>query len=79
MPQNPTNIADAHNVLNSIDVKTKQNENFLLINDEKENIIIFSCETNLRFLSTVDNIYMDGTFDYSARFFFTIFFDSWIF
>lgn len=74
MPQNPTNIVDAHNALNSIDVKTKQSENFLLVNDEKENIIIFSCcETNLRFLSTVDNIYMDGTFDYSARFFLQFF------
>jgi hypothetical protein len=73
MTQNPTNIADAHNVLNSIDVKTKQNENFLLVNDEKENIIIISCETNLRFLSTVDNIYMDGTFDYSAQFFYNYF------
>ncbi|XP_027848187.2 uncharacterized protein LOC114127990 [Aphis gossypii] len=73
MPPNPTNIADAHNVLNLIDVKTKQSEHFLLVNDEKENIIIFSCETNLRFLSIVDNIYMDGTFDYSARFFLQFF------
>jgi len=42
MPRNPTNIrvADANIVLNSIDVKTKQNENLLLVNDEKENIII---------------------------------------
>jgi hypothetical protein len=79
IPLNITNIADAHNVLNSINVKTKQNENFLLVNDEKKNIIIFSCEANLKFLSTVDNIYMDGIFNYSARFFFTIFFDSWIF
>ncbi|KAE9539653.1 hypothetical protein AGLY_004905 [Aphis glycines] len=69
MPLNPTNIADAHNVFNLIDVKTKQSEHFLLVNDEKENIIIFSCETNLRFLSIVDNIYMDGIFDYSAHFF----------
>jgi hypothetical protein len=60
-------------------VKTKQNENILLVNDEKENIIIFSCETNLKFLSTVDNIYMDGTFDFTAWFFFTIFFDTCIF
>lgn len=27
MSLNPTSIAEAHNVLNSIDVKTKQNEN----------------------------------------------------
>jgi len=39
-----SNITDA--VLNSIDTKTKQNENFLLINEEKKNLIIlFSCET----------------------------------
>jgi len=41
----------------------------MFVNDAKKNIIIFSCETDLRFLSTVVNIYMDGTFDYSARFF----------
>jgi hypothetical protein len=73
IPLNPTNLADAHNVLNSINVNTKQHKNFLLVNDEEENIIIFSCETNLRFLSTVDNIYMDGTFDYIARFFLQFF------
>jgi hypothetical protein len=35
MPQNSTNIGDAHKVLSSIDMKTKQNENILLVSDEK--------------------------------------------
>jgi len=36
MPPNPTNIADAQIVFNSIDVKTKQNENFLFAMTKKK-------------------------------------------
>jgi hypothetical protein len=73
------NIAEAHDVVNLINVKNKQNENFLSIVDEKQNILIFSCETNLRFLSTAKGIYKNETFDYCVRFFFIIFFNLWIF
>jgi hypothetical protein len=45
----PTYIAEAHDVLNLIYVKTKQNENVVLVKNKKENII-FSCEKNHRFL-----------------------------
>lgn len=62
--------------------KLNKTNTFLSINDEKENIITFSCEKNLRLLSTVDLFgYMDGIFDYCARIFcfLTIFFSSSIF
>jgi hypothetical protein len=56
-----------------MNIEIKQKENFLLLNNENENIIIFLCYTNLKFLSSVDTIYMDGTFDYCTRFFMQIF------
>jgi hypothetical protein len=68
MPQNPTDIVEVHNVL--VAVKTKQNKTILLMNNEKENIILL-CETNHRFLQSliIIGIYMNGTFDYYTRFF----------
>jgi len=46
-----------------------QGEPFLLLNDDSKNVLIFSCAKNLNFLCDVQTIYMDGTFQYSARFF----------
>ncbi|CAH1726302.1 unnamed protein product [Aphis gossypii] len=50
-------------------MNTTRGEHFLLNNDENKNVIIFSCEKNLHFLSNVENVYVDGMFKYSARFF----------
>lgn len=65
----PSNIIEAHMALNTSETVTSKNEPFVLINNQEKNVIIFSCKTNLTFLSTVDTIYMDGTFQYCARFF----------
>jgi len=73
LPANPKSISEVHQALNVLNIETKQKENFLLLNNEKENIIIFSCSTNLKFLTSVDNVYMDGTFDYCTRFFMQMF------
>jgi len=58
-----------------MNIETKQKENFLLLNDE--NIINFSCYTNLKF-SSVDTLYMDGTYEYCTRFFMQMFTHSLI-
>jgi hypothetical protein len=73
LPANLKSIAEVHQALNSMNIETKKKENFLLLNNENENIIIFSCNTNLKFLSSVDTIYMDATFDYYTRFFMQMF------
>ena len=73
LPANPKSISEVHQALNVLNIETKQKENFLLLNNEKENIIIFSCSTNLKFLTSVDTVYMDGTFDYYTRFFMQMF------
>lgn len=73
LPANPTNLQEVHEFLETMDLKTKRGEDFLLINDQQKNIVIFSCHTNILFLKEVDTLYMDGTFKYSARFFMQLF------
>jgi hypothetical protein len=56
-----------------MELTTNKGENFLLLASEVKRIIIFSCFTNLYFLCQVDNIYVDGTFQYCSNFFFQMF------
>jgi len=44
-------------------------EQFLLFNDLEKNFVIFSCTTNLQFLSSIDVLYVDGTFRSTRKFF----------
>ncbi|KAF0715361.1 MULE domain-containing protein, partial [Aphis craccivora] len=69
LPANPTSIQSVHDSLRNMNILTKQGEPFLLLNDDSKNVLIFSCAKNLNFLCDVQTIYMDGTFQYSARFF----------
>ena len=62
IPKLPDNLPDLHNVLLNENIQTNRDENFLLVNDNENNIIIFSTITNLNFLSEVDTIFVDGTF-----------------
>jgi len=65
----PSNIIEVHVTLNTSETVTSKNEPFVLINNQEKYVIIFSCMTNLIFVNTVDTIYVDGTFQYCARFF----------
>ncbi|XP_029346370.1 uncharacterized protein LOC115034263 [Acyrthosiphon pisum] len=48
LPTNPTCIADIHSAVSSVNTLTTNDEEFLLLNDDISNIIIFSCNTNLK-------------------------------
>lgn len=61
LPPQPTNIKEVHDVLRSIDTKTNEGEQVLLINHSIKNCILFSCESNLQNLSSIYQIYVDGT------------------
>lgn len=52
---------------------TKIGEEFLLVSDDVSNIIMFSTETNLKFLVKCDAILMDGTFYSTPKLFSQIF------
>lgn len=62
-PKLPTMVCELHAALNVYDrMMTNHSELFLLVNDATQNII-FSTETNLRFLVTCSCLYVDGTFE----------------
>lgn len=74
-PKLPRCQREVHELLHSMRgqiVSTRQ-EDFLLANDMDANIIIFSCNTNLRHLCLSDRIFMDGTFKYCPQYFFQLF------
>lgn len=73
LPKLPTKLEEVHDVLKSFPCKTNRNEPFLLVNDTENNIIMFSCQSNLEFLCSLDTIYVDGTFDCCTKFFVQLF------
>jgi hypothetical protein len=73
MPKLPVSLDDVHNVLFEYSLKTNRGENFLTVNDNENNIITFSCLTNIQFLSECEDIYLDGMFNYCTTFFTQLF------
>lgn len=70
----PKSKLEVHDYLENFPLKTNKNEDFLLINEKSTNIIMFSCKTNLEFLTdNVKHIYLDGTFEYCCKFFTQLF------
>jgi len=49
---------------------------FLLVNDNEKNILVFPTITNLKFLSQVVTILVDGTFKSCLKLFTQFFYDS---
>lgn len=68
-PALPKNIQEIHDILKTFKVETSKNENFLLLNDEHHNLIIFACSSNLNCLTNSETVYLDGTFTYCTKFF----------
>ncbi|KAE9521590.1 hypothetical protein AGLY_018020 [Aphis glycines] len=64
---------EIHNILSSIEIKTFKGENFLMVNDPLNGFVMFSCDENIIFLSSLTTIYVDGTFDYCVQYFCQLF------
>ena len=60
----PQNRSEVHTAIGSMDIKTNENDQFLLLNDREKGIIIFCTKSNLKFLSESDTLYVDGTLQY---------------
>ena len=73
LPKLPKSREEVQEILNSIEIKTIKDESFMLCNDISENIVIFSCKTNLDFMSKQQVLYMDGTFEYCTKIFVQLF------
>lgn len=69
----PHNRHEVHTALESMDIKTNENYNFLLLNDHEKKIIIFCTENNLKFISKSDALYVDGTLRYGKDIFYILF------
>jgi hypothetical protein len=68
-PPIPKSVGEVHRILSELDIKTDKGEPFLFINNDSDNIVVFSGQSNLRILSSVTRIYLDGTFNYCTQFF----------
>ncbi len=42
-------------------IETRKGEPFLLLNDAVSNIVLFSCQTNLAVMGSMETIFVDGT------------------
>lgn len=73
LPKLPTSSAEVHSALSVMSVKTIKEEDFILVNDEDQGIVIFSCTSNLKALSQTKTLLMEGTFEYAAKFFTQLF------
>jgi len=70
----PTFTEETHEALSSVQVQTCSKGQFLLVNDSgRQNIEMFSCKTDLQFLSSIDVLYDDGTFKSAPMFFHQLF------
>ena len=75
-PQLPQNIEETQEAIGSMDLKTADGENLVLVNCQDKKISIFGTLNNLKFLCTMLTLFVDGTFSYCPKFFkqlFTIF------
>jgi hypothetical protein len=74
-PKLPKSCLESHCALEDIKEKiiTNRKENYLMINDIESNIIIFSCDVNLKHLCRCTRIFMDGTFKYCPKYFLQLF------
>lgn len=68
-PSLPKNIEETFDLLDEANIQTHRGEQFLLINDRTEQIVVFSCKSNIQMLEKTTQIYLDGTFNYCAQFF----------
>lgn len=69
LPRLPQSLIEVFDSLEELQPKTSKDEDFLTILDRQNRIVIFSWYTNLRFLCSVNIIYMDGAFEYCTKFF----------
>ena len=68
-PKIPRSLNEVHEAITSIspNLITSKGEKLLLVNNETDNIIIFTTRTNLNYLCQTDKIFMDGSRGYIYR------------
>lgn len=72
-PKLPSSTTEVHEYLDSIQIRTIRDEDFLFYNNMSNNIVIFSCKSNIKLLCQQEIILVDGTFDYCTKHFLQMF------
>jgi len=72
-PNFPRSRQEICNILKDMNVKTYESNTFLQVNNAEKEILLFSTDENLKFLSQSTTFYVDGTFSHCAQFFLPIF------
>lgn len=73
LPKLPTNAAEVHDVINTLNVETTDGTKCLLENNTEKKVIIFCDSANLKTLTQCESIYVDGTFKCCPKFFCQLF------
>jgi hypothetical protein len=73
-PKLPQTREETHEALHQYVMFSGQDEKVIHINNSETNIIMFSTETNLKFLSEPDiHLFADGTFQYCPKFYYQLY------
>jgi len=69
LPKLPKSIFDVHEIIEHLQIISNRGENMTFFNDRQNNIIGFSCSTNLELLAKSEIWFIDGTFKSAPKFF----------
>jgi hypothetical protein len=65
----PKSREDVHNAIELMDTRKSKDEEFVITNDVPSGLIIFSCSSDLEFLTnSAEEIFVDGTFSFCPKF-----------
>ncbi|KAF0756715.1 Uncharacterized protein FWK35_00015087 [Aphis craccivora] len=69
----PTSLTQIHKTLKNMEFKTIKDEDFLLVNNNKTNILGFSTVRNVQALCSLNTIFIDGTYKSCPKLFYQLF------
>ena len=73
-PKLPQSREETNEALQQYDMFSSKDEKMIHINNSETNIIMFSTETNLKFVSEPDiHLFADGTFQYCPNFYYQLY------
>jgi hypothetical protein len=72
-PKLPKSREETHEVVQEYELKSSNNEDMIYTNDIDTKIIMFTTESNQRFLCQDVHLFADGTFQYCPKYFYQLY------
>ena len=73
-PVLPKRREDVHTAVSEMTIETNKSEQFLLINDQDNGILIYSSHTNLECMcNDMSELFIDGTFKFCPKYFYQMY------